>query len=105
MDNYKNIPLIIRKFPLSGIHKVIAALEGDWNATMVTVWTRSTGTLGFSAVTRSHPTFKPSLELYFGDTWLGIHCFKRINGENIFDEEFALTLLEYIETKYEISKL
>jgi hypothetical protein len=90
---------MIREISLDGIQKVVAALEGDWNPTMVTVWTRDRGALGFSAVTRTHPTFKPGLELYFEDTWLGIHCFNRSNGKNVFDEEFAVELLEYIETK------
>jgi len=69
---------------------------------MVTIWTREKGSLGFSAVTKTHSTFKPSIELYFEGTWLGIHCFNRVNGENIFDEEFAVNLLEYLETKLKL---
>jgi hypothetical protein len=105
MNNHKNIPLIVREIPVDGIQKVFAALEGDWNSTMVTIWTRDKGLLGFSKVTRTHSTFKPSIELYLEDTWLGIHCYKKINGKNVFDEEFAINLLEYLETKCEMSKL
>lgn len=101
MSDRKDIPLIVREISLRGIQRVVAALEGDWNPTMVTVWTRKEGKSGFSRVTRSHSTHKPSLELYFENAWLGIHCFNRINGENIFDEEFALQILEYVETNYE----
>ena len=56
-----DIPLIIREISFDGILRVDAALEGDWNPTMVTVWTRDKGALGFSTVTRTHSTFKPSL--------------------------------------------
>ena len=104
MNDHKDIPSIVREISLDGIQRVVAALEGYWNPTMVTVWTRDKGALGFSTVTLTHSTFKPSLELYFENAWLGIHCFNRINGENVFDEEFAVKLLEYVQTKYEISR-
>ena len=104
MNGQKDIPLIVREISLDEIQRVVFGLEGDWNPTMVTVWTRDKGTLGFSKVTRTHSTFKPSLELYFADAWLGIHCFNRINGENVFDEKFAVQLLEYVETKCEMAK-
>ncbi|MFX0199439.1 MAG: hypothetical protein ACFFCW_25230 [Candidatus Hodarchaeota archaeon] len=68
---------------------------------MVTIWTRNKGKLGFSKVTRTHSTHKPSLELYFENAWFGIHCFNRINGENVFDEEFALQILEYVEANFD----
>jgi hypothetical protein len=102
MSNNKNIPLIIREISLKGIQRVLAAHEGNWNPTMVTVWARDEGALGFSTVTRYHPIFKPSLELYFEDTWLGIHCFNRIGGENVFDEEFAVKIIDYIEANCEV---
>ncbi len=99
MNEFKNIPSIIREISYDGIQRVVAGLEGDWNPTMVTIWTRNKGTLGFSHVTRAHSTFKPSLELYFKRSWVGIHCYKRINGYNVFDEENAAEILKYITVK------
>ena len=65
MNDQKDIPMIVREISLHGIQRVVSALEGDWNPTMVTVWTRNNGKLDFSKVTRTHSTYKPSLELYF----------------------------------------
>ncbi|MFC1534186.1 hypothetical protein ACFL7M_12560 [Thermodesulfobacteriota bacterium] len=101
MIDQKDIPMIVREISLNGIQRVVAALEGDWNPTMVTVWTCNKGKFGFSKVTRTHSIYKPSLELYFENVWLGIHCFNRINGENVFDEKFALQILEYVEANYD----
>ncbi len=75
------------------------ALEGDWSPTVHTIWTREHGTLGFAAATRSHPINKPSLELYFTDSWVGIHCFTRTAGQIVFDEELASRIIEYVESQ------
>jgi len=61
--------------------------------------------MAFSKVSRSHHTFKPSLELYFENAWLGIHCFNRINGSNVFDEEFINQVIDYIETNLKLDNL
>ena len=101
MDRPKDIPMIVREVSINGIQRVVAALEGDWNPTMVTVWMRDRGMLGFTDVIRTHPILKPSLELYFEDSWLGIHCFNRSDGVNVFDEEYAVFIINYIETNIE----
>ena len=101
----KSFPSIISEISLKEIQKVVVGLEGNWNPTVVTIWTRDKGTLGFSKVIRTHANFKPSIELYFEKTWLGIHCYNRINGENIFDEEFAASIIDYIETVCKTPKL
>ena len=105
MNINKSFPSIISEISLKEIQKVVVGLEGNWNPTVVTIWTRDKGSLGFSRVIRTHPSFKPSMELYFENTWIGIHCYNRSNGKNIFDEEFAARILDYIETKCETSKL
>lgn len=102
MNDPNRIPLIVREIPLDGILRVDVALEGDWNRTVATVWTRDGGRSGFSAVARSHPTFKPSLELYLEAAWVGIHCFMRVAGDNVFDEELAAEVLEYVEGRIEV---
>lgn len=57
MNDYKYIPSILREISLGEIKRVDAALEGDWNRTMVTIWNRDKGSLGFSKVTRTHSRF------------------------------------------------
>ncbi|MCG8604711.1 hypothetical protein MJD09_06905 [bacterium] len=73
------------------------ALEGDWSGTVVTVWDRNRGPADFWEVTRSYPSFKPSLELYFLGAWVGIHCSKREDDKNVFDEDFARKIIEYVD--------
>ncbi len=101
MRGHKEMPLIVREISLDGIRRVDVALEGDWSPTVITVWTRDRGRSDFSAVVRSHKTFKPSLELYFEGAWVGIHCFNRVDGENVFDEELATKVLEFVECRTE----
>jgi len=95
----KDLPPIVREISLSGLRRIDVALEGNWSPTVVTVWSKEKGLLGFFKVVRSHPTFKPSLELYFDDAWLGIHCYRRTEGQNVFDEEFARRVIKYVESR------
>ncbi len=79
---------------LDGIHledilRIDVALEGDWNRTVVTVWNRGEEEPDFSRVAREHEEFRPSVELYFPGRWLGLHCYRREDGRNRFDEERA----------------
>ena len=92
------IPLIIHEISMKTIQRIDVALEGDWSPTVVTVWSPEQGSTGFSEVTGLHSENKPSLELYFKDSWIGIHCFNRINGKNVFDEAFARRIIEYVES-------
>jgi len=100
MEIQKDIPSILGEIALKKIQRIDAALEGDWNATLVTVWTRDKGLIDFSDVIWVHPRFKPSLEMYFEGAWLGLHCFNRIKGENVFDEKFARQIISYVESKF-----
>jgi hypothetical protein len=99
MTDYKDIPLIVREIMLNTIQRIDVGLEGNWSPTVVTVWSREHGEIGFSEAILSHPDNKPSLELYFEDSWLGIHCFNRINGKNVFDEVFATRIIEFVESR------
>jgi hypothetical protein len=99
MTNSNGVPDLVKSILLDGILRIDVALEGDWSPTVVTVWSRETGFAGFSKVTQSHRTCKPSLELYFQGVWLGIHCFRRINAENVFNEDFARNIIDYVEGK------
>ncbi len=97
MNNKKELPKIIKEISLQEIQRIDAALEGNWSPTVVTVWSREKGIHGFSEVSLTHPEHKPSLELYFKNTWIGIHCFRRTDNRNVFDEDYALKIIEYVE--------
>ncbi len=97
MENLNNIPGILQHIPLSGILRIDVGLEGNWSSTVVTVWFRDSGNIDFSKVIRSHPSHKPSLELYFQGAWLGIHCYSCKKGKNVFNEHFARKVIDYVE--------
>jgi hypothetical protein len=99
MKAERAFPKFLEGVSLTNLNRVDVALEGDWGATVVTVWTRKDGFLGFSGVTTSHEVLRPSIELCFGDSWVGIHCFKRVDGGYLFDKELALAIIDYIEAK------
>ena len=90
-------PEIPRWIPLDRIERIVAGMEGDWSPTAVDVWRRGEGASGFAGVRRRHPEHRPSLELYLGDYWIGVPCFERVDGENVFDEVLALSLIEAVE--------
>lgn len=89
---------ILERLPLAELKRIDVALEGDWSSTVSTIWTRQERLIGFSKVTRGHKTFRPSLELYFDGMWLGVHCFKRVDDENIFDEQLALNIVRNVDS-------
>jgi hypothetical protein len=91
------IPEILQDIPLERLKRIDLALEGDWNKTVIEVWQRKTGFLGWRQKTLNHPEFKPSLELYFQDSWVGIHCFKRTEDLNVFDWEKGEKIIQFIE--------
>ena len=99
MNESKHLPDILKHVSFHDIMHIDVALEGNWNSTVKTVWSREKGFIGFTHIIRSHPRLKPSLELYFPDRWIGIHCFQRIDGVNVFDEDLAMRIIEYASKK------
>ena len=99
MDHPQDIPTIVKVIPLDDILRIDAALEGNWSSSVVTVWSREAGHMGFSKIIAAHPTFKPSLELYFRGVWIGIHCFRRTDEGNVFDTSLAEKIIQYVENK------
>ncbi len=95
----QDFPKIIKEISLAHLKRIDVALEGNWNSTVSTVWSREKGFLGFSHIVQSDSKYIPSLELYFEDSWIGIHCYKRIDDLNIFDEKFTFKIIEFIENK------
>jgi len=100
----KNVPTIIKKISLKNLIRIDAALEGNWNPTTTAIWTRKNGFIGFSKAKKSHRVFKPSIELYFKDSWIGIRCFKRIKNKNVFNEKLAMSIINFVEDKLKITK-
>lgn len=96
----REIPNILSKISFDNIIRVDVALEGDWSKTVVPVWTKEDGFLGFDKVSKSHEKFKPSIEIYFPGYWIGIHCFSKLEGKNAFDEKLAKDIIDYIEQNF-----
>jgi hypothetical protein len=84
--------------PLADLTRIDVGLEGDWSPTVTTVWTREGGRLSLTDVARVHESFKPSLELYFVDAWIGLHCFRRVGNTNVFDEDFLEKVVNDVES-------
>ena len=99
MDKGNKYQKILDDIPLHDLKRIDAALEGNWNPTVTTVWTREKGFIGFGSVTHSDPNLKPSLELYFEDRWIGLHCYRKIGALNVFDEILAEQIIEYVEKR------
>jgi len=104
MSGNDELPKILKEISVQDLERIDVGLEGDWSATVVTVWSKKRGLLGFSKVTRSHSRCKPSLELYFENTWVGIQCFTRIDNQNVFDEELAIKVIEYVEKSFSVQQ-
>ena len=99
MNIEQPLPKLLEEISLTNLHRIDVALEGDWSSTVVTVWTRKDRFLGLSEVRMSHEVFKPSVELYFDNSWVGIHCFKRVDNMNVFDKELGLRIIDYVEAR------
>ncbi len=93
------IPNIVKRAPLADLTRIDVALEGKWSQTVTAVWTREDGFIGFSKVEKSHRTFRPSIELYFPGFWIGVHCFRRNRGKNVFDEKLSMAIINFVNEK------
>lgn len=81
---------------VADIVRIDAGLEGDWSGTVTPIWTRADGFVGFPDGGLRHARFRPSLELYFEGGWIGIHCYRVVDGYCILDEERARTVVEHV---------
>jgi len=89
---------ILRVIPLDKVVRIDVGLEGNWSESVVPVWRRGEGLLGFEQVARSHPDHKPSMELYFDGAWVGVPCFVHQGGANVFDSDLAAQLVQRVES-------
>lgn len=88
---------LVTAVPLAGLVRIDLGLEGDWSGSVVTVWRRNEGLLGFERAVREHAEHTPSLELYYDGGWVGVHCHKVEDGVRRFDESMARRIIEYVE--------
>lgn len=84
---------------LDDLVRIDAGLEGDWSDTVVTIWTRQDGLIGFGSCPASHSEHFPSVELIFPAHWLGMRCYVRHAGLNELDERMAMTVIELVERR------
>jgi hypothetical protein len=94
-----HVLVLIEGLSLGGLLRIDVALEGEWSQSVSTVWTPMRGLLGFAGVTTSHPKHIPSIELVFPTHWVGVRCFRRDQGANVFDEALARRLIERVERR------
>ena len=83
---------------LDDFTRIDVGLEGDWSATVQAAWTRTDGSLNLVEHRLEHEAFKPSLELYFDNGWIGLHCFRRVGGMNVLDVALLKHVIGAVET-------
>lgn len=93
------IPPWLCHVPLDHLTRIDVGLEGNWSETVTEVWCRSRGLVGFDRIVGGHPRFRPALELYLPDGWIGILCFRRCHGQNVFDERKARAIIAHVEQR------
>jgi len=82
---------------LDDLKRIDLGLEGDWSATVQVAWTRADGTLNLDEHRLEHEAFKPSLELYFDNGWIGLHCFRTIGSTNVLDVALLKRVVDTVE--------
>lgn len=84
------------RIPLEGLLRVDASLEGAWAENVMTIWTPDSGVVDLKRVPLLHNTYKPSLEFVFATWWVGVHCYRRVDGVNRFDSDRARSHLHVV---------
>ena len=88
---------------LAELKRIDVGLEGDWSPTVRTVWTRTDGRMEFDGAVMEHDSNQPSLELYFSDRWVGLHCFRRTGGTNVLDGAYLDSVIADVEAAISFS--
>ena len=92
---------LLPHLPLHTLTRIDCALEGDWRRTVAPIWTPAEGFLGFPDSAISHSHFRPSLELYFHESWLGVRCCTRDGEVWRLDEALAHEVIGQVEAALE----
>jgi len=94
-----DIQALLSACSIDDLTRVDVGLEGDWSRTVKTVWTRDDGWLGQRDVAREHESFKPSLELYLVDGWIGLHCCRWDGHAFVLDESLMARVVQDVEAE------
>jgi hypothetical protein len=93
-----SLPRWLRLVPVERVIRIDVGLEGKWSETVRPVWSQTAGFLGFEQVPYSHSEYRPALELYLDEGWIGLPCFKIHGGRNVLDEARARQVVDYVES-------
>jgi hypothetical protein len=88
---------ILSSCNLDELKRIDVGLEGNWSPTVSVAWSRNDGSIALDHPVLEHSTFKPSLELYFDNGWIGFHCFRRIGDMNVLDDELLNRVIQKVE--------
>ena len=92
------IPPWLETFAADLVDHIELGLEGDWSATVRTVWSRDQAFLGFDGPATEHTDFRPAPELYLADGWIGVHRFRFEDGRYVLDRAKAEALIEHVRS-------
>ena len=92
-----DLSALLPHLPLHTLTRIDCALEGDWSRTVAPIWTPGDGFLGFPESSICHPDFRPSLELYFPQGWIGVRCCTRDGEVWSLDESLAHQVIGQVE--------
>jgi hypothetical protein len=92
-----DLPPLLSACRLEDLTRIDVGLEGDWSTTVQVAWTRADGSLNPEEHRLEHEAFKPSLELYFDNGWIGLHCSRRVGGMNVLDVSFLKRVIDTVE--------
>ena len=91
---------LLKQISLKTLTRIDVGLEGNWSPTVMTVWDKKKGFLGFEGVVMQHTVLKPSIEIYFKDAWLGLHCCRAEPVGMVFDQNAAKEIIAYVEAQF-----
>ena len=77
--------------------RIDVGLEGAWSESVRPVWDAERGPLPIPSELPGGPGLVPSLELYFDGGWIGIHCYRRVDGAMALDREAVAEWVREIE--------
>lgn len=95
----KQLPDLLHQISWDDILRIDVGLEGNWNPTVVTVWEKGSRNRNYSQVAKPEGKCRPSIELYFPDRWIGIHCYIEDDGKLLFDTDLANQIIDFVESK------
>lgn len=91
------LPDWLALMPADRVLRIDLGFEGDWSATVTTVWRPDAGYLGVGQRSWRHPHCRPALELYLEDGWLGVRCDRGVAEGFELDEGRVQEVVRWVE--------